>query len=380
MRMDRRTVLTGLAGAAGLALGGGAFALMKADNTARQDLPSYLSARGDDDGGYYATGFSRDGRILFDERLPGRGHAAAVHGREGKAVFFARRPDTFALAIDLSGATEPRLLTSPEGRHFYGHGFFTPDGNLLYATENDYDGQRGVIGIYDVRDGYRRIAELDAHGIGPHEIRLMPDGNTMAVGIGGILTHPDSPRVKLNLPALKPSLAYIDRRDGALLGKLRLSPAEFQLSLRHLAVGKGGVVAVAAQDQAPAGSGLRPLVVLHRPGERELTRLAMPETALRGLEHYCGSVSFDVEGRVLAVSAPRGGVLVFWDAETGRFLSTVAVPDGCGLAAAGTPGTFVATSGDGAVMLVDARRGEIRPLPLAGAPRAHWDNHLTEIA
>src|SRR5690606_30895384 len=110
---------------------------------------------------------------------------------------FARRPGTFALVIDVVHGRILYRIASAESRHFYGHGAFSSDGRLLYATENDFAGERGVIGIYDAADGYRRAGEIPSYGIGPHELRLLADGTTLAVANGGILTRPDLPRVKL---------------------------------------------------------------------------------------------------------------------------------------------------------------------------------------
>ena len=61
---------------------------------------------------------------------------------------FARRPGTFALVIDCAEGREVARLHTPEGRHFYGHGAFTPDGGLLFTTENAIeDGHRAARGL-----------------------------------------------------------------------------------------------------------------------------------------------------------------------------------------------------------------------------------------
>ncbi|WZB72391.1 DUF1513 domain-containing protein [Achromobacter xylosoxidans] len=60
-----------------------------------------------------------------------------------------RQPGFFALGFGLDGATGPVELDLPQDRHFFGHGAFFDDGWLLAATENDFDGGRGVLGIYD---------------------------------------------------------------------------------------------------------------------------------------------------------------------------------------------------------------------------------------
>ena len=370
MAIERRAALRLLAGVV-------AGALVPAPFRAEADEKGgtlYLSARADAVGGYRVTGFSADGRRSFDLPLPGRGHSFAVRPGGHEAVHFARRPGRFALVVDLDRGAVSHTVETPGGRHFYGHGVFSPDGRLLYATENDFDGERGVIGIYDAARGYRRAGELPSHGIGPHEIALLSDGETLAVANGGIATHPDLPRVKLNLPTMAPSLCFVDSRSGGLRRELTLDPALHRLSIRHLAVGPDDTVAVAMQYEGPAHDRL-PLIALQR-GAGPLHLLDGPAAVLRAMKHYCGSVCFDPSGRTIAASAPRGGVVTFWDVGTGRYLSSAGVADGCGVAPGSRPGEFLASSGLGGVFVIDARSGTTRPLALGGLEPARWDNHL----
>ena len=366
MAIDRRIAL-------GLLAGGLAAPLLPRAAHAGRTAPLWLSARASGDGGYSVSGFGRSGAPVFDLALPGRGHSFAVSPDGRAAVHFARRPGEFALAIDLARGTVSRTFAPPENRRFQGHGAFGPDGRLLYAGENDFEATRGAIGIYDAADGYARIGELPSHGIGPHEIVALPDGNTLAVANGGIATHPDMPRVKLNLPDMTPSLCFVDRRRGALLGEYRLDAALNRLGIRHLAVGRNGTVAAAMQYEGPRGD-IVPLVALHREGRLRL--LEAPGAVLRAMRQYCGSVAFDAGGRIVAASAPRGNIVVFWDAGTGVWLSLAPVPDGSGIAPAGRPGEFIATSGRGGAFLIDARSGAARPLTSGFLAAGRWDNHL----
>ena len=370
MAIDRRTTLRLLAG-------GIAGSLLPASLRAEAGAPSaplYLSARADASGGYRVSGFSTDGARVFDLPLPGRGHSFAVRPDGSTAVHFARRPGRFALVLDLLRSTIARRVETPAGRHFYGHGVFSPDGRLLYATENDFDGERGVIGVYDATRGYRRVGELPSHGIGPHEIALLSDGETLVVANGGIATHPDLPRVKLNLPTMAPALCYVNRRSGALRQELSLDPALHRLGIRHLAVGPDDTVAVAMQYEGPAQD-LVLLVALRR-GGGPLHLLHGPPNVIRAMKNYCGSVCFDPSGRTIAVSSPRGNLMTFWDVGAGRYLSSAKVSDGCGVAPGEGPGEFLASSGRGSVVVIDARSGTTRPLAVGGLEAARWDNHL----
>ena len=374
MAIERRQALRLLAGG----VAGSLLPLQVRARTAAPPARLYLSARADGAGGYRASGFSASGTLLFDLPLPGRGHSFAVRPGGHTAVHFARRPGRFALVVDLARGAVDRRLETPTDRHFYGHGVFSLNGRLLYATENDFSGERGVIGVYDGADDYRRIGELESHGIGPHDIRLLSDGETLVVANGGIATRPDLPRVKLNLPTMAPSLCLIDRRDGTLLQEQKLAPALHQLSIRHLAVGPKDTVAIAMQYEGPAGD-LVPLVALWRSNEG-LRLLRGPAAVLRAMKHYCGSVCFDPGGRTIAVSAPRGGLVTFWDVAAAHYLSSARVPDGCGVAPGKEPNEFLASSGPGGVVVIDATSGKVRPFSVSHLENGRWDNHLVAVS
>jgi hypothetical protein len=329
---------------------------------------------GDGAGGYRFAGLSADGAPAFDVALPARGHSAALHPIRPVCVLFARRPGTFALAVDWeTGAVLHRIDSQPD-RHFYGHGVFSADGGTLFATENDFTGNRGVIGIFDAAAGFQRIGEFPSHGTGPHDIRLLEDERTLVIANGGIETHPDAGREKLNLDDMQASLAYVDTADGHLRGGWRLAPEWNRLSIRHLALGRDGTVVVAMQFEGSLGE-IAPLICLHR-GENNLRLLQAPgEIALR-MRNYAGSAAVDAAGRIAAVSAPRGNLVTFWGVSDGEFISSTDVPDGCGVAGSGVPDEFALSSGLSGVMLHNAATGRQRRLPSPFADSVHWDNHL----
>jgi hypothetical protein len=67
--------------------------------------------------------------LVFQIPLPGRGHAAAIHPQKPQAVAFARRPGTFAVVTNCVTGQPSARLSAPAGRHFYGHGAFSRDGD-----------------------------------------------------------------------------------------------------------------------------------------------------------------------------------------------------------------------------------------------------------
>ncbi|MEZ5864081.1 MAG: DUF1513 domain-containing protein [Geminicoccaceae bacterium] len=324
---------------------------------------------------YEVAGFDLGGDERFALELPDRGHSLALHPTRPIGVAFARRPGRFAVVFDYAeGAALLRIDAAP-GRHFYGHGAFSPDGRWLFATQNDWASGKGVVAILDAAAGFAPAGEIESHGISPHELRLLPDGRTLAIANGGIRTHPDRDREKLNLDTMRPSLTLVEAAGGRLEADFALAPAWHQLSIRHLDVAADGRIAIAMQHEGGKGD-VVPLVGLVEGGT--LRTFDASAAMAKRLRHYIGSVVFDATGSVIAASAPRAGRITLWDAATGALLADHPVPDGCGIAPAGPAGSFIATGGAGARLRLEAN-GSATPLP-PGAP-ADWDHHLmrTEV-
>ncbi|MFO7482226.1 DUF1513 domain-containing protein [Oceanibaculum nanhaiense] len=371
MPISRRFFLTGSA-LAGLAAAG-VLPGFQLQALARGKQALFLSARADREGKFFASGFDADGAKLFDLPMPARGHGSAVSPDGRLGVFFGRRPGRFALVVDTASGTVAHTIPAIEDRAFAGHGLFVKGGRLLLATEIDYAGKCGLIGLYDAADSWRRIGEWQTGGLDPHDLRLLPDGRTLIVANGGILTHPEVQRMKLNLDSMDSSVAFIDIRDGSLIEQRRLPGEFFQLSLRHMAVTAEGETVIAMQYEGPSND-LVPLVGLARPG-RDIEMLDMPDAAWSRLRNYCGSAAVDAAGKILGVTSPRGGRALFWEAATRQPLQSLDLADGCGLAAAPVPGRFIVSNGLGALVEYDPLNGRTRALD-SGFAGARWDNHI----
>ncbi len=330
--------------------------------------PAYLSAARLPSGAFVLIGLNHDGDAVFDIPLPGRGHAAAAHPASPLAVAFARRPGRFAIVIDCLDKTVAARLDAPDGRHFYGHGAFAADGGVLLTTENDYDNARGIVGVWDARNGFRRIGEFPSGGVGPHDLRMLPDGKTLVVANGGIETHPETGRTKLNLPDMRPNLSYLSL-DGAVLDQPE-PPQEWHLnSMRHLAVNRDGRVAIACQWQGDPAD-MPPLLAIHQPGET-ITFHDTDAGLERDMLGYVGSVAFSSDGRSIAFTGPRGGVAGTMGAG-GQLLDRMIATDICGVAP--RQSGFVFTTGSGDLLeQTETRRGQLARHDCA------WDNHLIPV-
>jgi hypothetical protein len=147
----RRSVLAGMAAMAVAARTAPAAAVMP------QESLRFLAARRHDNR-YEAALIDARAHDLAVLPLPDRGHSFAIDAAAGRAVVFGRQPGFFALAMSLADGRALGELQLPQDRHFFGHGTFSADGTRLYATENDFEAGRGVVGIYDARPGARPMA------------------------------------------------------------------------------------------------------------------------------------------------------------------------------------------------------------------------------
>jgi len=363
---------------------GGAFTLLPIDIAraagapAPEDRAVYISASAGDADDYYVSAFNASGKILFEQALPGRGHDIGLRPNHVDIAAVERRPGLYGLILDRHSGDVRAKLHCPEDRRFYGHAIYSNDGRFLYITENDFDHARGVVSVWDAEDGYRRVAEFDSFGTGPHELHLMPGGEQLVIANGGLHTHPDfDGRTALNIDSMEPNLSIIDRRTGKLIHQASLKHDWHQLSIRHLDVAANGTIAAGFQYQGEINDQV-PLVGIWQPG-KEIRPIEAPDNVQYRMRQYCGSVRFDASGQVFGISCPRGGLVTFWDAKTNGFLTHIAAPDGCGLAATDRPGEFVGTSGLGNGWRLDAIRRKRVELPDDSHKSLHWDNHLRRI-
>jgi hypothetical protein len=337
-----------------------------------RQAPLLLSARDSADGGHLAVGYRLDGSEVFSTPVAQRCHAIVQHPRLPMALFVARRPGTECYSLDLRDGRLLQTLSSPANRHVYGHAVIHASGDWLYLTENDTsDPGRGVIGVYRLQgETWQRHAELPSHGIGPHELAWLPDGETLVVANGGIRTEAES-RVEMNLHAMQPSLVLM-RRDGALISQETLGQS--MNSIRHLAVAADGTVLASQQFMGDAEE-LAELLAIKRPGQ-PFEAFPVAAAQLREMRHYTASVAVHSELRLVALTAPRADRLFIWDLDSAVLRLEAPLADCAGVAAVSEG--FVVSSGQGRCRLYDCH-GEVpkgSPLTLPGGL---WDNHLQVV-
>lgn len=363
MRLNRRALLK-ISVASGVAAGLTGCSMLPGKASGQPD--SYVGAVGLPDGSFGVSAFDRSGSILWQTPVETRCHSGCNRPGTGETVFFERRPGWLFYVLDTTSGTRKHRIKAEAGEHFVGHGVFSTEGRWLYATASRYEQGEGIIAVYDAEKGYQRTDTFELNGIGPHELTLHPDGETLVIGVGGILTHPDYDRIKLNLDTMEPTLTLINRHSGAIVGRFR--PAHHHQSARHVSVSANGRVYVAYQYQGPLYEAPPLLARLDR---GRLQEYRFDENTQRALGNYIASVVAHPENDFVAAASPVGGIAVVFRGSTGELVNRASIPDCAGIQAL-AGGDFLVSSGRGKLVQLGAGKParELADLP------AYWDHHL----
>ena len=334
-----------------------------------------LFSAGKDPQGNYGLFRADNSGIKLVTPLPSRAHEVLIHPNKKQLLVLARRPEKWCLVFDIASNQLVQTIKTGNDSHLYGHAVFDHSGRFLITTENHIETGEGQIVLRDSHKQYAISKTFPSYGIGPHQLKLMPSGNTVVVANGGIHTHPQHGREKLNLATMRPNLSYINLSSGTLSEQVTLPNSLHQLSIRHLDINPKGDVAIAMQYQGDTTDHV-PLVASHRQGQ-PLRILEIPLNEIRKMRGYCGSVCFDTSGQYLAVSAPRGDSVVFFDFAEKRYLGTRRIPVGCGLASSAV-GTFDISSGHG--KLYQHTLGHYDNSASSVNSDISFDNHLSALS
>lgn len=369
IRLQRRELLTGL-----LALSCSP-ALLAAENA----LPGgtnreiWLSAEGKNSEDYGLARVSQYAppRVL---RSGIRGHGMGKNPRNSKVVLFPRYPGTQAVEFDLNNNAQ-QMFTSMAEHVMSGHGVFSADGQYLYCVEVSRADGSGVISVRNSTD-YKILRQFNTGGIGPHEIKWLPDNKTLVVANGGLIT--DANGKTINLANMDSNLTYLEASSGAIISQWRV--AEPKASLRHIDVSPQGQVAIAIQLQREACNHqeLVPLCALHD-GKNPIELLNAPATLLTQLQDYVGSVCISPKSNIAGFTSPRGNLACFWHIGEKQILAYQQMQDVCGITLAENGKHFILSNSAGQIQQLDAFNLKEIPGSRITNKNLAFDNHMLTV-
>ena len=366
--MQRRQFL----GLAALSIFGSALAthelLEKAQPKAR---PKLYSASDNATGEHFLSKFDLTAGQLQQQKVPMRGHAALAIN-EDWALLFGRRPAFECARVDFKNNLVESFKANTN-RHFNGHGCLAVDRKTLLTTETDYEKKRGTIGIRDLST-LKQIGEYESYGLDPHDLQLMPDGKTLVVANGGIETHPDFERRKLNIETMQPSLVYLDLQTGKKLAEYHLP--DHYLSIRHLTVSAQGDVAVALQYEGDLYRTQPSSLVAWQAAGTELKLLKISTAEVSQLHGYLADIVYDPKQQLLVSATPRGHCVSIWSTATHSFVQALPLAEASGVSLGIETDSFLVSNSQGGLYQLKLTDIQNPLRALNNFAELAWDNHL----
>ena len=370
--ISRRTFLLGLGGISAVGVVG-AVSTTPISLLLSAQKHWLVSGCSDKKGCFFAAAFDLQGQLINKVALPARAHQVIpMKSKPGHALVFARRPGNYVLEIDFIRGEVVNHIAVSDGQRFYGHGALIKNDSILLTTENDYKNGKGLIVFRDIKT-QQIIDQYDSGGIGPHQLSVMPNSNENLIVIanGGIQTHPEQSRKKLNIDSMQPNLAYMSLEAGQIEGKFELENK--QLSIRHLDVSSQGKVVAGLQYQG-ASTDEVPLAISHH-GEDQLSILKTDNNTWRSMKQYTASVCINSKSNTVAITCPKADLLTFWQLDSNEFIASHKLKDGAGTTLIDE--SFIASTGRGRII---SQSNPLKPYQVnADFNELRWDNHMTSI-
>jgi hypothetical protein len=264
--------------------------------------------------------------------------------------------------VDLKAARVVRPITTPPSRAFYGHGAFSRDGTVLFATENRLETKDGLISVRDAKT-FQELAEFPTYGKSPHDCHLIDEGKTLVITNGG---------GPLEDEAGRPSVTFVETASNKLLERLVIENP--RLNAGHLALTRNrDVVAVSAPREGLPTTDRGGVTM--RSGQGRFATVSKPEDVLARMIGESLSVCIDEPSSVVAVTNPDGNIVTFWDLKSDAFLKKLDLVTPRGLTKTLDGEQIVLSYGTGTLAFIDPKRLETSPVPGFG-PAPVTGSHL----
>jgi hypothetical protein len=279
--------------------------------------------------------------------------------------------------VDLVGGRVVRPIATADGRAFYGHGAFSRDGALLFATENRLDTKEGLIAVRDGRT-FRELGQFPTYGKSPHDCHLVDEGRTLVITNGG-------GRLEDTSALGAPSVTFVEVSSARLLEKLTFDTP--RINAGHLALSAGrDLAAISAPREGLPTTDLGGITL--RSGRGPFRTLAEPPDVVSRMVGETLSLCIDDRTSVVGATNPDGNLVTFWDLGSGRYVKHLDLPAPRGLTKTLDGEYFVLSYGrdSGTLTFVSPTTlepvslGRVERAPVSGSHLFTWDASHRERA
>lgn len=242
---------------------------------------------------------------------------------EERVIVFEKKGPGSA-EIDLKANEIATRIQPAKGCEFYGHGAYSKDGRLLYATEYEKSSYEGKMTVRDAQD-FSVIDEFPTYGEWPHDCQFIDEGKVVAITNGG--GNIDG--------GAEPCVTFVDVQKGELVEKITFDNP--LINAGHLMLSSNLDLAVthAMREGLDNRNALGAFSL--RPKGEKFKTMSTPAAVAGAMKGETLSLCMHEESKIVAATNPFGtpdGLLTFWNYETGELVNsidTIQQPRGVGL-------------------------------------------------
>jgi uncharacterized protein len=230
---------------------------------------------------------------------------------ERVVVFEKKGPG--AAEIDLKSNEIATRIPPAKGCEFYGHGAYSADGRLIYATEYEKSSYEGKMTIRDARN-FSVVDEFPTYGEWPHDCQFIEDGKVVAITNGG--GNIDG--------GAEPCVTFVNVETGELIERITFDNP--RINAGHLMLSSNLDLAVthAMREGLHTRESLGALSL--RPRGSKFRTLNAPAAVTGAMKGETLSVCMHEARKAVAVTNPYGapdGLTTIWNYETGTLLKSL---------------------------------------------------------
>ncbi len=282
-----------------------------------------------------ADGGSDEGNTKVITDIGFLAHGVIKHPKHAPQVAVFEKKGPGGCEIDLKENRLIRRIQPSKGCEFYGHGAYSADAKVLYATEYDKESYAGKMVLRDASD-LSVVGEFPTHGEWPHDCQFIDDGKVVAITNGGGSIEGGA----------EPCVTYVSVPDGKLIERITFDNP--LINAGHLLVSSKGDLAVAhAMREGYHGETALGALSL-RPKSATFKTMVTPAGVTGAMHGETLSIVLHEPTGIVAATNPYGeggGLLTFWNMTEQKYVSHARLTQPRGVALSLDKKAWVVTCG-----------------------------------
>ncbi|MBK9975198.1 MAG: DUF1513 domain-containing protein [Planctomycetes bacterium] len=246
-------------------------------------------------------------------------HGVIPNPKKPERVIVFQKKGKGGAEVDLKENKIIARIDPSAGCEFYGHGGYTADASILYATEYDATTYEGRMVVRDA-NSYKVLSQFQTFGEWPHDCQFLDQGRTVAVTNGGGHLEGGS----------KPNVCYIDVASGKLIEKIEFENP--RINAGHLFVTPSGDLAVLHAMREGLDTKEAPGALSLRKKGGSLQTMVDPADITTAMKGETLSHSWYAKDNVIGVTNPFGDLVTFWSLTDQKYVSKRKIKQPRGLA------------------------------------------------